>query len=178
MKFVATKVLFVTDTLEVRDYDLDEFLLEVAMLSSTNGLAKAPAAGAIAAMAAQPHLRQSIHQMGGLAPLAALLQSDPDTAYHAVQAIAQFAADERFRPLLPEVGALPGLVSLLSSHLPHVQQCALSAIANTSFVQQAAAPLCATGVLAHIGQLLFAQDEATQAMCLTALSFLLVLLLF
>jgi hypothetical protein len=26
--------------------------------------------------------------MGGLAPLAALLQSDPDTAYHAVQAIA------------------------------------------------------------------------------------------
>ena len=61
----------------------------VALLSSSNGLAKAPAAGAIAAMAAQAHLRQAVYQLGGLAPLAALLQSDPDTAYHAVQAIAQ-----------------------------------------------------------------------------------------
>ena len=69
-----------------------------------------------------------------------------------MQAIAQFAADERYRPMLPEVGALPGLQALLSSHLPHVQQCALSAIANTSFVPAAAAPLCATGVLAHLGQ--------------------------
>ena len=141
----------------------------VKMLSSTNGLAKAPAAGAIAAMAGQPQLRQSVYQLGGLAPLAALLQSDPDTAYHAVQAVAQFAADERFRPMLPEVGALPGLVSLLASNLPHVQQCALSAVANTSFVPAAAQPLCAHGVLSHIGQLLFAQDEATQTMCLTAL---------
>ena len=81
----------------------------VALLSSSNGLAKAPAAGAIAAMASQPHLRQSVYQLGGLAPLAALLQSDPDTAYHAVQAVAQFAADERYRPMLPEVRALPGL---------------------------------------------------------------------
>ena len=90
-----------------------------------------------------------------------------------MQAIAQFAADERYRPMLPEVGALPGLQALLSSHLPHVQQCALSAIANTSFVPAAAAPLCATGVLAHLGQLLFSAEEATQTMCLTALSNLL-----
>ena len=145
----------------------------VSLLSSSNGLAKAPAAGAIAAMAAQPHSRQAVYQLGGLAPLASLLQSDPDTAYHAVQAIAQFAADERYRPMLAEVGALPGLHALLSSHLPHVQQCALSAIANTSFVPSAAAPLCATGVLAHLGQLLFSADEATQTMCLTALSNLL-----
>ena len=46
-----------------------------------------------------------MYQLGGLAPLASLLQSDPDTAYHAVQAIAQFAADERYRPMLAEVGA-------------------------------------------------------------------------
>ena len=71
------------------------------------------------------------------------------------------------------MGALPGLQALLSSHLPHVQQCALSAIANTSFVPAAAAPLCATGVLAHLGQLLFSAEEATQTMCLTALSNLL-----
>ena len=31
----------------------------VSLLSSSNGLAKAPAAGAIAAMAAQPHSRQA-----------------------------------------------------------------------------------------------------------------------
>ena len=72
-----------------------------------------------------------------------------------MQAVAQFAADERYRPMLPEVGALPGLQALLSSHLPHVQQCALSAIANTSFVPAAAAPLCASGVLAHLVPLTF-----------------------
>ena len=34
------------------------------------------------------------------AGLAALLELDVETSYHAVQAIAQFAADERFRQVL------------------------------------------------------------------------------
>ena len=34
------------------------------------------------------------------AGLAALLDLDVETSYHAVQAIAQFAADERFRQVL------------------------------------------------------------------------------
>lgn len=141
----------------------------VSMLTSTNGLARGPAAAAIASMAGQPHLRQSLFQLGGLPGLAALLQADPDTAYHAVQAVAQFAADERYRQVLPEVGVMGPLTVLLASNLQHVQHCALSAIANTSFVPSAVAPLVASGALAQIGQLLFSQEEAVQKMCLTTL---------
>ena len=141
----------------------------VSMLTSTNGLAKAPAVAAIASMTGQPHLRQTVFQLGGLPGLAALLQADPDTAYHAVQAVAQYAADERYRQMLPEVGVMGPLAALLASNLEHVQKCAISAIANTSFVPSAVAPLVASGALAHIGQLLFSQEEAVQKMCLTTL---------
>ena len=110
----------------------------VRMLSSSNALAKGPAAAAIAAMCGQPHLRQSVYDLGGLPAIASLLQSDPDTSYHAVQAVAQFAADERYRSLLPEIGAMAPLAALVASHLPHVQKCALSAVANSSFVPTAA----------------------------------------
>jgi len=141
----------------------------VSMLSSSNGLAKGPAAAAIASMASQPQLRQNLFELGGLPGLTALLQSDAETSYHAVQAVAQFAADERFRAFLPEAGACAPLTSLLFSSLPHVQQCALSAIANTSFVPSAVAPLCANDALAQVGQLLFSHDESVQKMCLTTL---------
>ena len=46
----------------------------------------------------------------------------------------------------------------------------LEQLSNNSFVPAAAAPLCATGVLAHLGQQLFSAEEATQTTCLTALS--------
>mmetsp|Transcript_73043 Transcript_73043/g.121940 ORF Transcript_73043/g.121940 Transcript_73043/m.121940 type:complete len:1878 (+) Transcript_73043:80-5713(+) len=141
----------------------------VAMLSSSNGLAKGPAAAAIASMASQPHLRQSLYELGGLPGLTALLQTDVETSYHAVQAVAQFAADERYRALLPEVGAMPPLTALLTSAQPHVQQCALSAIANTSFVPSSVESLCSSGALAQVGQLLFSKDEGVQKMCLTTL---------
>ena len=72
------------------------------MLSSSNSLAKAPAAGAVASMLSAAPLRQSVFELGGLPPLVALLQADSDTSYHAVQAVAQFAADERFRPMVAE----------------------------------------------------------------------------
>jgi len=141
----------------------------VSMLSSSNGLAKGPAVSAIAAMAGQPHLRASVYDLGGLPGLVSLLHSDADTSYHAVQAVAQFAADERYRAALPGVGAMAPLTSLLSSHLPHVQHCALSAVANSSFVPSAVQPLCAAGAPALVGQLLFNHDAAVQKMCLTAL---------
>jgi hypothetical protein len=141
----------------------------VAMLSSSNALAKGPAATAIASMAADPALRSALYELGGLPGLAALLTSDAETSYHAVQAIAQFAADERYRHVLPEAGALPPLAALLPSHLPHVQQCALSAVANLSFVSSAVAPLCNSGALTHVGQMLFSADQRVQAMCLTTL---------
>ena len=140
----------------------------VRMLSSSNALAKGPAAAAIAAMCGQP-LRQSVYDLGGLPAIASLLQSDPDTSYHAVQAVAQFAADERYRSLLPEIGAMAPLAALVASHLPHVQKCALSAVANSSFVPTAAGPLCASGALTQLGQLLFSTDAETQKMCLTTL---------
>merc|ERR1719261_886951 len=141
----------------------------VRMLSSSNALAKGPAAAAIAAMCGQPHLRQSVYDLGGLPAIASLLQSDPDTSYHAVQAVAQFAADERYRSLLPEIGAMAPLAALVASHLPHVQKCALSAVANSSFVPTAAGPLCASGALTQLRQLLFSTDAETQKMCLTTL---------
>ena len=103
------------------------------------------------------------------AGLAALLDLDVETSYHAVQAIAQFAADERYRSLLPEIGAMAPLAALVASHLPHVQKCALSAVANSSFVPTAAGPLCASGALTQLGQLLFSTDAETQKMCLTTL---------
>eukprot|EP00967_Tisochrysis_lutea_P157770 scaffold320952_cov30-Tisochrysis_lutea.AAC.1 len=141
----------------------------VQMLSSSNALAKGPAAAAIASMAADPSLRASLYELGGLPGLAALLSSDAETSYHAVQAVAQFAADERFRPVLVDAGAAPPLAALLPSHLPHVQQCALSAVANLSFVASAVGPLCEAGALTHVGQMLFAPDARVQTMCLTTL---------
>ncbi|EOD07955.1 hypothetical protein EMIHUDRAFT_453228 [Emiliania huxleyi CCMP1516] len=143
------------------------------MLSSSNALAKGPAAAAIASMAYQPALRQQlISQRLDRRPLrtrptsprcdslAALLELDVETSYHAVQAIAQFAADERFRQVLPEAGAIGPLAGLLSSPQPHVQHCALSAVANLSFVPSAVGPLCQSGALTVVGQMLFSHDAA------------------
>merc|ERR1719181_1692005 len=81
----------------------------VHILSSSNGLAKGPAAGAIASMSSQPHLRQMVYNMGGLPGLVALLAGESDTSYHAVQAIAQFAADEQYRSTLASLGGLEAL---------------------------------------------------------------------
>ena len=142
----------------------------VSILSSSNGLAKGPATGAIASMSGQAHLRQTVFSMGGLPSLVALLNGESDTSYHAVQAIAQFAADESYRTSLAETGGLGALTPLLASHLPHVQQCALSAIANVSFVPAAVGQLASSGALAHLGQLLFGAGEADARMVLTALT--------
>ena len=70
-------------------------------------------AGAIASMANQPHLRQTVYQMGGVPSLVALLAAESDSSYHAVQAVAQFAADERYRSVLAEIGgaALVGVIA-------------------------------------------------------------------
>jgi len=141
----------------------------VMLLSSSNALAKAPAAGAVASMLANPSLRESVFNMGGLPPLVNLLQADTDTSYHAVQAVAQFAADERYRPMVAAEPGVVELTALLGSHLQHVQQCALSAIANVSFVPSAVAPLADSGALAQLGMLLFNKDEQVQRMCLTAM---------
>ena len=92
----------------------------VSVLSSSNGLAKGPAAGAIASMSSRPDLRSTVFQMGGLPGLVALLSGESDTSYHAVQAIAQFAADETYRTPLAETGGLGALTPLLSSHLRHL----------------------------------------------------------
>ena len=97
-----------------------------------------------------------VYDLGGLPAIASLLQS----AGHVVSgaAVAQFAADERYRSLLPEIGAMAPLAALVASHLPHVQKCALSAVANSSFVPTAAGPLCASGALTQLGHLLFSTD--------------------
>ena len=101
--------------------------------------------------------------------LSPFLSGDPDTSYHAVQAIAQFAADEAFRTSLAETRA-GGSTPLLSSHLPHVQQCALSAIANVSFISGAVGQLASSGALAHLGQMLFnAADPESGRTVLTAI---------
>ena len=107
--------------------------------------------------------------MGGLPSLVNLLQADNDTSYHAVQAVAQFAADERYRPMVAAEPGVIELTALLGSQLPHVQQCALSAIANVSFVASAVPPLAASGALAQLGALLFTNDGQVQRMCLTAM---------
>ena len=192
----------------------------VSILTSSNGLAKGPAAGAIASMSSRPDLRSTVFQMGGLPgyatrrdlkprpfyrdltprtlcyrdltpparppaaslsglpfsnlsrvrSLVSLLGGESDTSYHAVQAIAQFAADETYRTSLAETGGLGALTPLLSSHLPHVSQCALSAIANVSFVPGAVGQLAGSGALAHLGQMLFGAAEAESRMVLTALT--------
>ena len=139
----------------------------VNILLSSNHLAKGPAAGALASMAHQPHLRTQIYQLGGLAGLMSLLGARSDASYHAVQAIAQFAADERYRASLAEIRGLEALPPLLASPLPHVQLCALSAVANISFVPSAASQLASAGALAHLGQLLFGAAESP--MLLTAM---------
>ena len=141
----------------------------VMMLSSNNALAKAPAAGAVASMLHSTPLRESVFEMGGLPPLVALLQADSDTSYHAVQAVAQFAADERYRPMVAEQPGIGQLSILLSSHLPHVQSCALSAMANVSFVSASVRPLASSGALAQLRSILFNTDEQAQRMCLTAM---------
>jgi hypothetical protein len=132
----------------------------VSVLSSSNALAKGPAAGAIASMSSRPELRQTVFQLGGLPGLTALLSEGSDASYHAVQAVAQFAADEAFRTPLAETGALGALTPLLASHLPHVQQCALSALANVSFVPSAVGQLASSGALPQLGQMLFASAES------------------
>ena len=142
----------------------------VNILSSSNGLAKGPAAGAIASMSSQPHLRQTVFSMGGLPGLVSLLGGESDTSYHAVQAIAQFAADEAFRTPLAETGGLGALTPLLGAQQPHVQQCALSAIANVSFVPAAVGQLASSGALGQLGQMLFSSAEAEARMVLTALT--------
>ena len=86
---------------------------------------------------------------GALPALVAMLSAESDTSYHAVQAVAQFAADQQYRVSLAETGGLGALTPLLASHLPHVQQCALSALANSSFVPGAVNQLAASGALAH-----------------------------
>ncbi|KAL3907275.1 MAG: hypothetical protein SGPRY_010232 [Prymnesium sp.] len=134
----------------------------VMLLSSSNALAKAPAAGAVASMLADASLRQSVYEMGGeigLPALVNLLQVDTDTSYHAVQAVAQFAADERYRAVVAAEPGVVELTALLSSHSQHVQQCALSAIANVSFVPSVVTPLADSGALAHLGVLLFNKEE-------------------
>lgn len=84
---------------------------------------------------------------------------DTDTSYHAVQAVAQFAADERYRAVVAAEPGVVELTALLSSHSQHVQQCALSAIANVSFVPSVVTPLADSGALAHLGVLLFNKEE-------------------
>jgi len=146
----------------------------VHILSSSNSIAKGPAAGALASMANQPHLRMKIYELGGLPGLLDLLSSSSDTSYHAVQAVAQFAADERYRATLGELDGLGALPPLLASQLPHVAQCALSAIANVSFVPAAVAQLASAGATAHLGQMLFGASATDSAMVLTALTNILI----
>ena len=123
----------------------------VNVLTSSNGLAKGPAAGAIASMCSRPELRRTVFELGGLPGLVALLSGESDTSYHAVQAVAQFAADEAFRVSLRMGARRAGA----AAHRRACTQCTLSATLVGPFLPSAVAQLADAGALLQVGQMLF-----------------------
>ena len=136
----------------------------VNVLTSSNGLAKGPAAGAIASMCSRPELRRTVFELGGLPGLVALLSGESDTSYHAVQAVAQFAADEAFRVSLAETGALGG--SRRCS--PRSRTCSSAALRDRQRLLRAVAVAPARGARARsrqLGQMLFSARRGGRGWC-------------
>lgn len=141
----------------------------VGLLRRSGGVMQAQAAIAIAGIASDGAARETLYAQGALPQLVALLDADPELAGAAVQAVAHFASDERFRTVLAELGAARGLCSQLGHRNGDVCRCALSAVANLSFVPAAVPALAASGAPLKLGELLFAPDEPSLNMALAAL---------
>jgi len=89
------------------------------------------------------------------------LEREADARRDATQALAHLAADEHFRQQLAAWGALPPLCAQLASGAQpdaRVRACALSAVANVSFVDAPA--LVAAGALPRLAELLFEGEQA------------------
>ena len=101
--------------------------------------------------------------MGGLPTIVSCLSSSSfELPYLLVQTVAQFAADKEYRtPLAEAEGLGASLTRLLASDESHVQQCALSALANISFVPRGAAQLVSSGALGGLGRLLRETEEVS-----------------
>lgn len=141
----------------------------VSLLRRSGGVMQSQAAIAIAGIANDARARETLFAQGALPQLVALLGADPELAGAAVQAVAHFASDERFRGTLAELGVSHALATQLSHRSPDVARCALSAVANLSFVESGIPALAAAGVPMRLGELLFGADDATLHMLLAAL---------
>lgn len=141
----------------------------LSLLRRSGGVMQAQAAIALAGIAADAPARETLYAQGALPQLVALLVADPELAGAAVQGVAHFAADERFRGSLAELGAAPGLCAQLGHRSADVSRCALSAVANLSFVPAAAPALAACGAPLRLAELLFSLDEGSLGMALAAL---------
>jgi len=165
----------------------EQLLAADGALGALLALARAPGGGvppaqraAALAILAQAALdaagRRQLVALGGaalfveaLAP-GGPLEREADARRDATQALAHLAADESFRHQLVAWGALPSLCAQLASATQpdaRVRACALSAVANVSFVDAAA--LVAAGALPRLAELLFEGEQATLRMALTAL---------
>jgi len=133
------------------------------------GVMQSQAAVAVAAIASDARARETLYAQGVLPQLVSLLDADPELAGAAVQAVAHFASDERFRATLAELGCARALAAQLGHRNADVSRCALSAIANLSFVPAAQPALAAAGAPMRLGEALFAPDEPTLHMALAAL---------
>ena len=105
---------------------------------------------------------------GAPAAIVAPARGLPETASATEPSTESTEADESSQGAVSDdvgIGRHSEVCALARAVAEYMQQCALSAVANTSFVPAAVA----SGALGAIGQLLFAPDEATQKMGLTAL---------
>ena len=156
----------------------EQLLAADGALGALLALARAPGGGvppaqraAALAILAQAALdaagRRQLVALGGaalfveaLAP-GGPLEREADARRDATQALAHLAADESFRHQLAAWGALPPLCAQLASAAQpdaRVRACALSAVANVSFVDAAA--LVAAGALPRLAELLFEGEQA------------------
>ena len=166
--------------------DMNSVSAIVGLLSSPSLATQQNASAALAALSQEASAREVLYRLGTLSHVIRSLSaanvrredggsgadgvSDDAARVSMLRVVAAFAADERYRTSLAETGGLGSLTPLLSSHLPHVQQCALSAIANVSFVPGAVNQLASSGALSHLGQMLFGAAEADGKMVLTAIT--------
>ena len=117
----------------------------------------------LASLGVPPLFADALTPGGAIEPL-------PEAKRQATQALAHFAADEATRPQLGSWGALPPLAAQLSASVQpdgRVRACALSALANISFVDAPA--LVGAGVLGRLPEALFESDAPTLRMALATL---------